>query len=60
MVMIIYIKQRRKSTWSLTHEKVIQHWGWAEKNVAYKIARNLFVIYSRFMHIRLHKNIMLL
>ena len=25
------IKQRLSNIWSSTHEKVKQHWGWAEK-----------------------------
>ena len=32
----VCIKQHLSGTWSSVHEKVKQHWGWAEKSVAYK------------------------
>ena len=35
MVMLILIKQHPRNIWSSIHEKVKQHWGWVEKNVAY-------------------------
>ena len=35
MVMLILIKQHQRNIWSSIHEKVKQHWGWVEKNVAY-------------------------
>ena len=31
-------KQHLSSIWSSVHEKFKQHWGWVEKNVAYKKA----------------------
>ena len=41
--MIICPKQRLSNIWSSILEKVWQHWGWVEKNVAYKKKR-VFVI----------------
>ena len=32
------IKQHLTNIWSSVHEKVKQHWGWVEKNDAYKKA----------------------
>ena len=29
-------KQHLSNIWGSIHEKVKQHWGWVEKNVAYK------------------------
>ena len=34
----ICTKQHLSNFWSSIHEKVKQHWGWAEKSVAYKKA----------------------
>ena len=36
IVMVICIKQHLSDIWSSNYEKVKQHWGWAEKRVAYK------------------------
>ena len=37
IMMVVCIKQHLSNIWSSTHEKVKQHWGWAEKKcVAYK------------------------
>ena len=36
MMMLICIKQHPSNIWSLVYDKVKQHWGWAEKSVAYK------------------------
>ena len=35
-MIVISVKQQLSNVWSLIHEKVKQHWGWVEKNVAYK------------------------
>ena len=42
MMMLICIKQNLSNIWSLTYEKVEQHWGWVEKNVAY-IKKSVFI-----------------
>ena len=39
MTMLVCIKQHLSNIWSTIHEKVKQHWGWAEKSVAYKKKR---------------------
>ena len=44
MMMIICIKQPLSNIWSSVHEKVKQHWGWVENNVAYKKNVYLFVL----------------
>ena len=31
IMVVIFIKQHPTNTWSSIHEKVKQHWGWAEK-----------------------------
>ena len=36
MMRLICIKQHLSNIWISIHEKVKQHWGWAEKRVAYK------------------------
>ena len=35
-MMTICFKQRLSNIWSSIYEKLKQHWGWAEKSVAYK------------------------
>ena len=35
MMMFICIKQHLNNTWSSTHKKVKQHWGWVVKSIAY-------------------------
>ena len=42
MMMVICIKQHLSNIWSSIHEKVKQHWGWVEKNVAYK--KNVYLL----------------
>ena len=36
MMMLICIKQHLSNIWSSIYENVKEHWGWVEKNVAYK------------------------
>ena len=36
IMMLICIKQHLSKIWSSVYENVTQHWGWVEKNVAYK------------------------
>ena len=36
MMMLVRIKQDLSNSSSSIHGKVTQHWGWVEKNVAYK------------------------
>ena len=40
MKMLTSIKQHLSYIWSSIHKKVKQHWGWVEKNNAYKTACN--------------------
>ena len=42
MMMPIYIKQHLSNIWKSVHEKVKQHWGWAEKSVAYFYKQRFF------------------
>ena len=35
-ILMVMFKQHLSNGWSWIHEKVKQHWGWAEKSVAYK------------------------
>ena len=35
-MMLWCIKQHLSNIWSSIHENAKQHWGWVEKNVAYK------------------------
>ena len=41
IAMSVCIKQHFSNIWSSINEKVKQHWGWAEKSVAYKKTCNL-------------------
>ena len=36
MMMVVCNKQHLSNIWSWIHGKRKQHWGWAEKSVAYK------------------------
>ena len=40
IMMVIYTKQHLTNIWISVHEKVKQRWGWVEKSVTYKKARN--------------------
>ena len=40
MTMLIYVKQHLSNIWGSVHKNVKQHWGWAEKSVAYKKSVN--------------------
>ena len=40
MTMLIYVKQHLSNIWGSIHENVKQHWGWAEKSVAYEKSVN--------------------
>ena len=42
IMMLICIKQRVSNIWSSVHEKVMQHWDWFKKSVAYKKVCNAF------------------
>ena len=44
IMMVIGIKQHLSNIWSSAHEKVKQHWGWAEKKRWY----TLFYISNTF------------
>ena len=35
-ILMVMFKQHLSNGWSWIQEKVKQHWGWAEKSVAYK------------------------
>ena len=41
-MMLICIKQHISNIWSSIHKKVKQHWGWVEKNIAYKLKVHTF------------------
>ena len=38
-MILVCIKQHLSNIWGSIHEKVKQHWGWPEKNVAYQKKR---------------------
>ena len=40
-MIVICIKQHLSNIWSSIHDKIKQHWSWAEKSVAYKKRRVL-------------------
>ena len=53
MMMFLCIKQHLSNTWSLIHEKVREHWGWAEK----KHVENAYIlIQKKHVDIPLYEN----